>query len=64
LIGLCSRLGVERTLEGIVDVDFQGRSLLRFLGSPRVLTVLVYSLFAYLSANPLTLEKQTITPRF
>ena len=53
LIALCSRLGVERTLEGIEDVDFQGRSLLRLLGSPRVLTVLVYSLFAYLTANPL-----------
>ena len=52
LIALCSKLGLERTLQGMEDVDFQGRSLLRFLRSPRVLMVLGYSLFAYLFANP------------
>ncbi len=52
LIALCSKLGLERTLQDMEDLDFQGRSLLRFLRSPRVLMVLGYSLFAYLSANP------------
>jgi digeranylgeranylglycerophospholipid reductase len=51
LIGLCSKLGLEKTLRNVEDIDFQGRTLLRVLRSPRVLTALGYFFFAYLFAN-------------
>lgn len=51
LIDVCMRLGLEKTLEGVEDIDFQGRTLLHVLRSPRVLGVLGYLFFAYLFAN-------------
>jgi flavin-dependent dehydrogenase len=51
LIGLCSRFGVERAFRSVDDVDFQGRSLLHFLKSPRALAALGCFFFSYLFAN-------------
>jgi digeranylgeranylglycerophospholipid reductase len=51
LIGLCSRFGLEKAFQSVEDVDFQGRSLLRFLRSPRVLAAVGCFLFSYLPAN-------------
>jgi len=51
LIGLCSRFGVEKTFHSVEEMDFQGRSLLRFLKSPRALAALGCFFFSYLSAN-------------
>ena len=51
LIGLCSKFGVEKAFQSVEDVDFQGRSLLRFLKSPRALVALGCFFFSYLSAN-------------
>jgi digeranylgeranylglycerophospholipid reductase len=51
LIGLCSKFGLERAFQNVEDVDFQGRSLLRFLRSPRVLAAVGCFFFSYLSAN-------------
>jgi digeranylgeranylglycerophospholipid reductase len=51
LIGLCSRFGVEKAFQGVEDVDFQGRSLLRFLRSPRALAALGCFFFSFLSTN-------------
>jgi len=50
-IALCSRLGLDKTLQNVEDIDFQGQTLLRILRSPAIVTVLVYFFFAYLSAN-------------
>jgi len=50
-IDLCGRLGLEKTLRNVEDIDFQGQTLLRVLRSPRMLTALGYFFFAYLSAN-------------
>jgi digeranylgeranylglycerophospholipid reductase len=50
-IGLCNELRLDKTLKSVEDIDFQGRTLLRALRSPRMLTALGYFFFAYLSAN-------------
>ncbi len=51
-ISLCKKLNLDKSLQNIKDIDFQGRSLLRLLPNPRMLTVLFYFFFLYLSANP------------
>jgi digeranylgeranylglycerophospholipid reductase len=51
LIGLCKKLNLDKTLQNVDDIDFQGQTLLHALRSPRVLTALGYFFFAYLSAN-------------
>ena len=50
-IALCGKLGLDKTLQNVQDIDFQGQTLLRVLRSPRMLTALAYFFFAYLSAN-------------
>jgi digeranylgeranylglycerophospholipid reductase len=50
-ISMCKKLELDRTLQTVKDIDFQGQTLLRALPSPRMLTALVYFFFAYLSAN-------------
>ena len=51
-IALCAKLRLDKTLQNVRDIDFQGQSLLHVLRSPRMLTALAYFFFAYLSANP------------
>jgi geranylgeranyl reductase family protein len=51
-IAVCSKLGLDRTLQGVGDIDFQGQSFLRILRSPRALASLAYLFYLYLSANP------------
>lgn len=51
-ISVCKKLNLDKTLQNIKDIDFQGQSLLRILRSPRMLTALFYFFFLYLSANP------------
>jgi digeranylgeranylglycerophospholipid reductase len=50
-IALCAKLGLDKTLQNVKDIDFQGQTLLRVLRSPRVLTAFAYFFFAYISAN-------------
>lgn len=51
LIGLCTKLSLDKTLQKVEDIDFQGRTLLHALRSPRLLPALSYFFLAYLSAN-------------
>jgi digeranylgeranylglycerophospholipid reductase len=51
LIGLCTRLGLDKTLQKVEDIDFQGRALLHVLRSPRVLAALSYFFLSFLFAN-------------
>lgn len=51
MIGICTKLGLDKTLQGVKDIDFQGQSLLRVLRSPRMLGALGYFFYVYLSAN-------------
>jgi digeranylgeranylglycerophospholipid reductase len=50
-ISLCASLGLDKTLLGVKDLDFQGKSLLRALRNPKMLAVSGYLLFFYLAAN-------------
>jgi geranylgeranyl reductase family protein len=50
-ITLCTKLGLDKALQNVKDIDFQGQTLLHVLRSPRMLTALTYFFFAYLSAN-------------
>jgi digeranylgeranylglycerophospholipid reductase len=52
LIRSCTALGLDKTLLNVKDIDFQGKSLLHILRSPRTLAFLGYLLFLYLTANP------------
>jgi len=51
-IGFCSRIGLDKALSSIKDIDFQGKSLARLLPHPRVVEALGYLFYIYLSANP------------
>jgi geranylgeranyl reductase family protein len=51
MIAMCRRLGLDKTLEKVKDIDFQGQTLLHVLRSPRTLTALGYFFLVYLSAN-------------
>ena len=52
LTDMCARLGLEKTLRSVNDIDLQGRALLHVLRSPRMLTALGYFLLTYLIGNP------------
>ena len=51
LIGSCTKLALDETLQKVQDIDFQGRMLFRLLRSPRALAALSYFLWAGFFAN-------------
>ena len=51
LISVCATLRLDKTLVNMKDIDFQGKSLLRAVRSPRMLAFLAYLLFLYPTAN-------------
>jgi len=51
-ISFCTKLRLEKSIQNVKDVDFQGQVILEALRNPRMLTALVYLFFLYLSANP------------
>lgn len=50
LIGLCNRLGVNKVLEKVGDVDFQGRSLVPMMRFPGTLAVVGFFVFSWLTS--------------
>ncbi|MEJ2126324.1 MAG: NAD(P)/FAD-dependent oxidoreductase [Candidatus Bathyarchaeota archaeon] len=50
LIGLCNRLGVDKVLEKVGDVDFQGRSLVPMMRFPGALAVVGFFVFSWLTS--------------
>ena len=52
LIKLCRTVRLDKTLKDVGDIDFQGRSLLQIMWSPRIWAALGYFFYIYLSANP------------
>jgi digeranylgeranylglycerophospholipid reductase len=52
MLRVCGRLGVDKALADVDEIDFQGKLLLRVLGKPTVLAALAYFGLLYLSANP------------
>ncbi len=48
IIRLCSQLHVDEKLQGLDDIDFQGKATLQLLKSPGAWTILMYSLVSSL----------------
>ncbi len=51
MLRFCGKLGLERALTDVDEIDFQGKLLLRVLGKPTMLAALAYFAVLYLSAN-------------
>ncbi len=51
LIDLAGRLGVDKVLEKVADLDFQGRSLIPMMRYPGTLVVLLYFMFSWLTSS-------------
>jgi geranylgeranyl reductase family protein len=52
MLRVCGRLGVDRALGDVDEIDFQGRMLLTAAKKPAVAAALAYFGLLYLSANP------------
>jgi digeranylgeranylglycerophospholipid reductase len=48
----CARMGVDKALAGVEEIDFQGQTLLTVLKKPAMWAALAYFLTLYLAANP------------
>jgi digeranylgeranylglycerophospholipid reductase len=48
----CAKIGLDKTLTDVEEIDFQGRTLLAVLKKPVIWAALAYFLTLYLSANP------------
>jgi digeranylgeranylglycerophospholipid reductase len=48
----CARIGVDKTLGDVEEIDFQGQTLLAVLKKPAMWAALAYFLTLYLAANP------------
>ncbi len=48
LIDLCLKFEVDKILKEVVDLDFQGKSLVHLVQHPSVLIVALYSVFSSL----------------
>jgi digeranylgeranylglycerophospholipid reductase len=52
VLRFCARIGLDKTLGNVEEIDFQGQMLLKFLTKPAMFAALAYFLKLYLSANP------------
>ncbi|MBN1245275.1 NAD(P)/FAD-dependent oxidoreductase [Candidatus Bathyarchaeota archaeon] len=52
VLRFCARIGLNKTLENVEEIDFQGQLLLKILTKPAMFAALAYFLKLYLSANP------------
>jgi digeranylgeranylglycerophospholipid reductase len=52
VLRFCARIGLNKTLETVDEIDFQGQVLLKLLTKPAMFAALAYFLKLYLSANP------------
>jgi len=51
-ISFCRKMGLDKTLQSIQEIDFQGQTLLQALKRPKILTAIAYFFLLYLSTNP------------
>jgi digeranylgeranylglycerophospholipid reductase len=52
MLRACAKLGVDRALRDVDEIDFQGKMLLTAVRKPAMIAALVYFGLLYLSANP------------
>ncbi len=51
MLRICGKLGVDKALSDVDEIDFQGKLLLKVLGKPSMLAAMAYFVTLYLSAN-------------
>jgi geranylgeranyl reductase family protein len=51
MLRVCSKLGVDKALSGVDEIDFQGRMMLKAVEKPSMLAALAYFVMLHLSAN-------------
>jgi len=52
MLRFCGKLGVDKALSDVDEIDFQGKLMLQVLGKPAMLAAIAYFAMLYLSANP------------
>jgi flavin-dependent dehydrogenase len=52
MLRFCGKLGVDKTLSEVDEIDFQGKLLLKMLWKPSMLAAMAYFAMLYFSANP------------
>jgi geranylgeranyl reductase family protein len=52
MLRLCGKLGVDKALSNVDEIDFQGKLMLKILGKPSMLAAMAYFVMLYLSAKP------------
>jgi digeranylgeranylglycerophospholipid reductase len=52
MLRVCGKLGVDKALHTVDEIDFQGKMLLTAVRKPSMLAALIYFGLLYLSANP------------
>ena len=52
MLRVCGKLGVDKALSDVDEIDFQGKLMLKVLGKPSMLAAMAYFAMLYLSANP------------
>ena len=57
ILRFCKKIGLNKTLQNVDEIDFQGRTLLKTIGRPAVSITLFYLFITYLTANTLNLNK-------
>jgi digeranylgeranylglycerophospholipid reductase len=51
MLRFCGKLGVDKALSDVDEIDFQGKLLLKVVGKPSMMVALVYFALLYLSTN-------------
>ncbi len=52
MLRVCGKLGLDKVMRDVDEIDYQGRLLLTALGKPQMLAAFAYFGLLYLSANP------------
>ena len=52
MLRLCGKLGVDKSLSDVEEIDFQGKLMLQVMRKPAMIAAMAYFAMLYLSANP------------
>jgi digeranylgeranylglycerophospholipid reductase len=52
MLRFCGKLGVDKALRDVDEIDFQGKMLLKVLGKPSIIATVAYFALLYLFTNP------------
>ena len=56
ILRFCKKIGLNKTLQNVDEIDFQGRTFIKIIGRPAVSITLFYLFITYLTTNTLNLE--------